>query len=273
MTHQPGSVDCVEFADLAAAVAMNAAEPADYARVERHAAECPPCGRALDELRESAALLGAIVPQVDPPPELSRRLLAAARRERPPQPKRLALRPRLKLPSLAWPRAVPVWPAVAASLMVSIGAVAGLTVVQTQLNDLRVQAAAEHQRAAGYDQVVQVLGSDQLAVLPLTPTVDTLQARGMLYLDPNTRSGMVMVRDLPPLAPGRALQLWFVRGNERVSGGLLWPDRTGKVYALISCPADLGSFESVGLTEEPSAGSAWPTSPRIMGSALQPGGS
>ena len=69
--------------------------------------------------------------------------------------------------------------------------------------------------------------------------------------------------------PARAWQLWFVRPDgERLSGGMLWPDHEGNGYALIAVPADLESFTSLGLTEEPAAGSAWPTSPRILGTQL-----
>jgi hypothetical protein len=34
-------------------------------------------------------------------------------------------------------------------------------------------------------------------------------------------------------------------------------------------PNDVMSFESIGLTDEPSTGSAWPTTPRIIGTPLK----
>jgi hypothetical protein len=80
---------------------------------------------------------------------------------------------------------------------------------------------------------------------------------------------MLMARGLPPVQPGHAWQLWFVRGNERVSGGVLWPDRMGNGYTLIQVPPDVQSFEGIGVTEEPGQGSAWPTSPRIMGGRIK----
>jgi Anti-sigma-K factor rskA len=85
-----------------------------------------------------------------------------------------------------------------------------------------------------------------------------------VYLDPSSRTGMLTARGLPPVEPGHAWQLWFVRGNERVSGGVVWPDRSGNCYSMISVPADVGSFETMGMTEEPGQGSAWPTSQRVL---------
>ncbi len=76
-----------------------------------------------------------------------------------------------------------------------------------------------------------------------------------------------MVHGLRP-RPGYGWQIWFVRGTERVSGGMVWTDDSGTGYALIKCPGDLQTFDSVGLTLEPSSGSAWPTSPKVMGTTL-----
>ena len=64
-------------------------------------------------------------------------------------------------------------------------------------------------------------------------------------------------------------QLWFVRGSERISGGVLWPDRMGNGYTLIQVPADVQSFDQMGVTEEPGTGSAWPTTKRIMGGSIK----
>jgi anti-sigma-K factor RskA len=91
----------------------------------------------------------------------------------------------------------------------------------------------------------------------------------MTYLDPASGSGMLAIHDLPQPPPGRAWQLWFVRGTgERVSGGMLWPDSRGNCYAMIAVPPDIDSFDALGITEEPMTGSQWPTSPRVMTAEL-----
>ena len=96
-----------------------------------------------------------------------------------------------------------------------------------------------------------------------------MPSRGMVYMDPSSGTGMLMCHNLPPIEQGHAYQVWFVRGNERVSGGLLWPDHYGNGYALIQVPTDLQSFDSIGITDEPGTGSQWPTTPRVIGTPLK----
>jgi hypothetical protein len=255
------TLSCDEFLDLAAAVALDAGASAeDVERVEAHAAECPDCGAQLDEFRETAGALGLGVPQVEAPLLVRSQLRQAMQREPRPVLRRLA----------AWrPRVSAAWVATAASLAVSVMALGRVVVLQGQVSDLQKNALAMNDRAARYERVVDVLTSDSLAIRPLRPMAQDVSTRGMVYLDPTTGMGMVMCHGLPPIAQGHAYQVWFVRGNERISGGLLWPDQTGNGYTLIRVPSDLQSFDSLGLTDEPGTGSAWPTSQRVVGTSLK----
>jgi hypothetical protein len=257
------TTSCDEFLDLAAGVALDASDAEDVRRVEEHAAICSDCRARLDEFRATAAALGMAVPQLDPPPALRARLTDAVRREPRPILRRL------------WPRVLRMrrhvsaaWLVAAASLVVSLVALARVALLQGQVMDLQRNALAASERAVRYERVAQVLASDKLAIRPLQPVVQTMPSRGMVYLDPSSGTGMLMCHNLPPLEQGHAYQIWFVRGNERISGGMLWPDHYGNGYTLIQVPADLQSFESIGLTDEPGAGSSWPTTPRVIGTPL-----
>jgi hypothetical protein len=250
-----------EFLDLAAAVALHAADEGDYRRVQQHADECPECGDVLRSMLEAAALMGTAVPQVDPPPALRERVLVQAEKERPRRP--LPLWPRL-VASARRAKVSPAWGVAVASMIVSIGALLWVATLQGQVADLQVAASAERDRAARYDRVTAVLASPQLAVRSLQPTQQAFHTYATVYLDPSSGTGMLTARGLPPVSPGHALQLWFVRGNERVSGGLVWPDRAGNCSSIISVPPDVDSFETIGVTEEPGQGSAWPTTQRIL---------
>jgi predicted anti-sigma-YlaC factor YlaD len=259
------SLTCDEFLDLAAGVALDAGEPGDIRVVEEHAGACPECRARLDQFRSTAAALGAIVPQTDPPPVVRERLFDAVRRE----PKPFAAVRRL------WPRAgrrpklSAAWLVAAASLVLAVASLAWVAVLQLQISDLRTQTLVASERAGRFDRVTSVLASDQLAVKPLQPAVATVASSGYVFLDPISGTGMLMCHDLPPVPQGHAYQVWFVRGNDRVSGGMLWPDPRGDGYAMIRVPADLQSFESIGLTDEPGSGSAWPTTPKVIGTPLK----
>ena len=259
------SMTCDEFMDLAAAVALDAADPEDVRRVEEHAVDCPDCRAWLDDYRVAAAALGTALPQVEPSAQVRERLLAAVRRE----PRSLGVVRRL------WPRAVrrrklsAAWIVAAASFVVAVISLAWVAMLQVQITDLRSQALVAGERGARFDRVASVLASDQLAVRPLMPVQTTVPSSGYVFLDPVSGTGMLMCHDLPPVQQGHAYQVWFVRGNDRVSAGMLWPDTRGDGYTMIQVPPDLQSFDSIGLTDEPGSGSAWPTSPRVIGTPLK----
>ncbi|HEV7662750.1 MAG TPA: anti-sigma factor [Chloroflexota bacterium] len=262
---EPATMTCEEFLDLAAAVALDASDSEEVRRVERHAAECPECARQLDSFREVAAVIGSAVPQLEPPAALRGRVLEAARHTRGGLPRSLAAarnrRPRFRFSA--------PWLVAAASFLVSLVAVGWLAMLQGDILALQNEAQAARDRAARFERLSQVLASDKLAVRPLRPIAQNVPSHGMVYMDPLSGTGMLMCHDLPPIEQGRAYQVWFVRGNERVSGGLLWPDRSGNGSTMIQVPTDVMSYESVGLTDEPGTGSSWPTTPRVMGTPLK----
>jgi anti-sigma-K factor RskA len=260
------TLTCDEFLDVAAVVALDAGDADDIRRVEQHTANCPDCAAWFDQFRTTAAALGSVVPQVDAPPELRARLTEAVARE----PRPFAVVRRL------WPargsrrlRLSAAWLVAAASFVIAIVSLTWVVILQTQISDMRATAVANSERAARFDRVASVLSSQSLAVKPLQPMSTTMPASGYVFLDPTSGTGMLMCHDLPPIEQGHAYQVWFVRGNDRVSGGMLWPDRSGDGYTMIQVPPDLQTFDSIGLTDEPGSGSSWPTTPRVIGTPLK----
>ncbi|HEY1296089.1 MAG TPA: anti-sigma factor [Chloroflexota bacterium] len=260
------ALTCEEFQDLAAVVALDAADADDVQRVEEHAEACPTCRGWLDDMRTAAAGLGTLVAQVDPPPALRAHVVEAVRRE--PRPIAFARR-LLPRSSAGRPRLSAAWLVAAASFIVALASLGWVAMLQGQISDLRNQAAVASDRETRIDRVVTVLASDKLAIKPLLPAGATLASTGYVFMDPKSETGMLMCHDLPPVEQGHAYQVWFVRGNDRVSAGMLWPDRSGDGYTMIQVPPDVQSFDSIGLTDEPGNGSAWPTTPRVIGAPLR----
>jgi anti-sigma-K factor RskA len=260
------TMTCDEFRDWAAVVALDSGEPDDMRLFEEHAQTCPDCARQLDEFNAVTAALGAAVPQVDPPSALRARLFEAVRHTEQQAPDDLSVQRQRGF----WRRRVsPAWLVAAASLVLSLAAIGAVAVLQGQVVALRGELQIAEERAGRYVRVVRVLSSDTLAVRSLQPVAQSTQTRGTVYMDPSSGTGMVMCRNLPRVERGRGYQVWFVRGNERVSGGMLRPDPNGNGYTLIQLPADLESFDSIGLTEEPGGGSPMPTTPRVIGTPLK----
>ncbi len=256
------TLTCDEFVDVAAGVVLDATDEEDVRRVEEHARGCARCRAWLEEFRTTAAALGSAVAQVEPPTYVRARVMEAVRQEPRPLPfaPRLARRPRFSL----------AWLVAAASFLVAIGALAWVAILQAEISSLQNSIQLASDRAARFDRVVTVLASDQLAVKPLEPAAAEPNSSGYVFLDPHSGTGMLMCHDLPLVEQGHAYQVWFMRGNDRVSGGMLWPDRSGDGYTIIQVPQDLQSFDAIGLTDEPGpTGSPWPTTSRVIWAPLR----
>lgn len=248
---------CSEITELLGAAALHILSPAEQRVVDLHIAGCQVCASEVAELEEASALLAHAVPPARPPEGLRARVLAAATET-----------PRHAEPLVA-PRALerlrrlnPAWLAAAACLVLALGTAAWAT-------RLEAQVAALGPKAARYDRIVGVLESDQLLQRELIPVTEGLRAYGSVYLDPHSRTGMVMVHDLPTVDPGQGWQLWYLRGTERVSGGMLRVGTDGTGYSIVTVPEDLEQFQQLGITREPLGGSLAPTTPRLMEATLQ----
>lgn len=261
----PATERCEDMADVLSTAALDIASAEDRRTLQQHVAGCLPCDREFHALREAASLLGmgGAVPAAAPTESLRGRTLARAYQESPPG----VGHPRPSTRRFLERRASPQRAAVAIALVIAAGSFAWAASLQQQLRTVVAQADVARERAARYDRVVEVLASPRLTTRQLAATAQGAGS-GTIYLDPRSGNGMVMIRDLPPLPADRSWQVWFVRGSERVSGGLLYPGPSGAGYAIIAVPPDLQTFESVGITQEPRAGSPAPTSPRVIGSRL-----
>src|SRR5689334_6262058 len=131
------TLTCDEFMDLAAAVALDAADPDDVERVEEHAAECQECGRWLDEFRSTAAAMALSVPQLDPPPALRTRVFDTVSRE----PRPLPIVRRLWPPSVGSRRRrfSAAWLVAAASFFIAVASLAWVAMLQAQISDLLME--------------------------------------------------------------------------------------------------------------------------------------
>src|SRR5216684_5260896 len=110
--------------------------------------------------------------------------------------------------------------------MLGIPAASLLLAAQKQLELVGVEreTAATRERADRYERMVEILGSPQLVIRSLAPATSRPEARAVVYLDALSGAGVLIVSHVLPLASGRALEVWFARGEKRVRGGLVWPD-------------------------------------------------
>ena len=88
-------------------------------------------------------------------------------------------------------------------------------------------------------------------------------ARGTAFIQPEG-SGVLEIVNLPPLDAARAYQVWYYPDVDAapLPGETVTLNAEQIAFSLI--PADVGAFQSIGVSVEPAAGSQAPTTPIIL---------
>ena len=95
------------------------------------------------------------------------------------------------------------------------------------------------------------------------------QAEGVVVYDPRGRTAVVVLDNLPPLAPGQVYQLWLLRPDAPpTSAGTLAPDAVGTSGAVVRAGNELGLYNGAAVTLEPAPGQAAPSGPFVVRTSL-----
>ncbi len=224
--------------DLIPAYALGALEDAERVRVEAHLQTCAACRAEWALYRGLVEDLHYAVPPAIAPSRLEQRL-----------------RRQIEATSLRRARrAFPTWRMLAlaaAFVLLLAGNVYWVQRVRTLQEEVRIQATA-------------------LAALAEAPTVHLQgdppapNARGVLYVRPNTHVALLHVYNLPPLPADKAYQVWLIYNGKRDSGAVFQVRGEPEVVVLIRAPRPLATYDAIGITVEPAGGSPGPTGPRVL---------
>jgi hypothetical protein len=124
--------------------------------------------------------------------------------------------------------------------------------------------AARASLAAESAQLAEVRSNANATAYTLIPTAEGPElARGTAFIKPEG-SGVLEIVNLPPLDAGRAYQIWYYPEGESIPlpGDTVGLNEDQVAFSLI--PADVGTFQAVGVSVEPVAGSQTPTTPIIL---------
>lgn len=231
--------------DLLPAYALACLDPEEQAQVEAHLGTCQECRLELAAYHAVAGHLGLAAPEVEAPAGLRQPLLDQARR-----PKTVAEGPAAarwwQLPGLALRQllAGPLWRPVVVALILLLAA--GNAYLWQRIRQLESQAPA-------YLRTVNLRGTDEAP-----------DARGVIVIGRDGRSGALVVDGLPALGPEQQYQLWLVRDEERVSGAIFSVNDDGYAPVPIVTPEDLSTYTRIGITIEPAGGSPGPTGAAVL---------
>jgi anti-sigma-K factor RskA len=223
-------MNCEEVDELIGAYALGALPGETLAAVRGHLATCENHPQTAD-LRVVASSLAFAAPEMEPPPALKGRLMAAVR-EAKPKPAMTAAGGGLlsALRGLAPQRVIPY--ALAGALAVAIG-----VLILTNTGD-----SNEPSQTA-----ITLSGTDEASAVlhVLEDGIIVMEADG-----------------LEPLDSEHTYQVWAITSGTPTSLGLLGPATSGEALGVMR--ADLSGVEAVAVTAEPAGGSVTPTTDPIL---------
>ena len=140
----------------------------------------------------------------------------------------------------------------------TIGVIAWGFGLRSERDEARASLAAESA------QLAEVRGNANATAYTLIPTAQGPEmARGTAFIQPEG-SGVLEIVNLPPLDAARAYQIWYYPEIDAVPLPGETVALTAEQIAFSLIPADVGAFQSIGVSVEPTAGSQTPTTDIIL---------
>jgi hypothetical protein len=214
-------MECPAVRDVLAEFALGTLPPDRRAEVERHLAWCAGCRKEAGRLGEGAAAAAMALPDVDPPPNLEGRVVAAvsagARRSR-------------------RPRGAVVAATVAA--VVAVGSMAWAASMVGRIDRLENEQAGLD--VGRIEQVVRELGGRDVRSTDLVAVGAGGEGRALVY-DGSSDWVLVVASGLPE---GRYRAYLSMSGG-RMDIGRMWPQGAGELAVVRIFPADISAFDGV----------------------------
>lgn len=295
-------MNCAAFKDDVAAYVLGILEPADRAAFERHLDEAiahDGCREALAQAYETTALLGAALPPLAPGADvwsgIEREIGAtaasgAAASSRPAAASRASAgSPATRGASASRPtsrggsgrREAIAWiSALAAAGVAFVFAMEyriGRREIAARDRELALAAAADRDKdicmrelasarvsLREREAALSLLGAPGTQLVQLAAQGGDAAYRASALLNPESRNAMILTTALKPLQD-KDYQLWLIRGNEKISAGVLRTDPSGATLARISDEVLAGGRpDAFAVTIEPQGGMPQPTGPIIL---------
>lgn len=266
------------------ALALDALDASERDAVMAHVAECVACQDELASLENTVGELAlAATPLSMAPAQRNRvraRLLARAAADRESQrgdaasvvvPPRAADVHPIRSNSAAPRRSYAGWMAMAASVIAVLGVGAFLK-ARSERDEFReaLQTASVERGArtvaldslntllADRDRMIANLTGPQVAVMTLA-SAGPQSPTGRMFWDQAHDAWTFVAHNVPAPKSGRTYQLWLVTPTAKISAGTFAPSASGEVVVRATYALPKDSLAAVAVTDEPSSGSAQPT--------------
>lgn len=247
-------MNCEHISELLPGYALGALELEEQMLVDAHLAHCLECRAELARYLPVVSSLAFAAEVREPSPELRARVLSsvagaatdfAAARERRQHRRGLIPFSRWALAAAAVFAGLVLWNAV-----------------------LQVQVVHQRDDLARQAEMVTLLALAEEPGVVLHGTEAAPLARGRLIPSPDGRGAALVVQGMPAPPPDRVYQLWLIRPDGRRDSGGLFTVDDGHAVLYVHAPTDVRNYAAVGITDEPSGGSASPTGTKMLGGEL-----
>lgn len=268
--------------ELLALYALSGLEPEETARVEAHLVDCSACRAEAEAQRWLVILIAESIQPVEPPGLARARVLR--RTQKTSIPSASPARPRLPA---GWSRVAAVarqwaWPVLAGAAILglvfwNLRLQDDIEFLETQLdtqfedqqqilNDYRQQALALYQQQADIQKsTVGIITSPNTQEIALMGTESASQASGRVFVGQDRQMVVIVVKDLPPLKPGQAYQVWVITQAGPQPSLVFAVNNNGWGTTTVPVPTDQVDFTGFGISVEPEGGSQTPTQVVMLG--------
>jgi anti-sigma-K factor RskA len=266
-------MDCKDLRQFYDEYALGVLEGEERAEIEAHLARrCDVCTRGVERARWLVSQLAYAAPVQQPPGAIRARIVQAVAAE--PSPQRTA--PTKLSPRRVW---IPAWAWAAAAVLVIFASYSLYQNWQMRQQieqlDAQMRAAENTQQKLqaqrdSYNQAMAILSAPGTVKMEMKPSAEGMPA---LEAFVHAKMGVVVAaRGIAMPAAGRAYQLWMVPKAGKgapISAGVYMPDANGGVLTVAPPPTDMSDMAALAVTDEPSGGSAQPTTKPMWVAALQ----
>jgi anti-sigma-K factor RskA len=249
--------DCDAIQDLIPEYAFGLTSPEESRLVESSLTSCPDAAAELANFRHMQEEMRAGVPQIEPPPQLAERLLAATA-----APTAASVSLRRPPFHLAWLAAAA---AVLALIITNAYWFARVEDVSRQTAELRAMIGG-----AQTGDAFVLTSTNDLRWVRL-PSEANAETTAFLMWNGESETGLLYVHGFPRLEPGKTYQLWLTRGEERVSAGTFEVDELGNAALIFHTADPIDRFTWARVTDEPEYGSEQPTGAVVVHGELPTG--
>jgi anti-sigma-K factor RskA len=248
-----------DYKEMLAAAALGSLDEPEAKQLESHLESCPECRAERDQWEETASWLALDAEPREPSTQFRTELLLKIRSDVVERPESTLV----QMPRRVWTGSQK-WGAIAAGLLI-VGLSVSLLVVWRQNRAARQELARlskeveqtrkelSQQREAS--AIISTPGSRmmELAGTEMAPT-----AHAMIAYD-RTGRAVLMAKNLPPPPAGKAYQLWFIAGGQKMPGKVFRTTGSGEGMMSDHIPESARGSAVFAITLEPEEGVTSPT--------------